>query len=135
MCIRDRYKIDANGNPIEKNRINGIFVSYIWGYNGLFPVAKIENKSYNSLPPSLRDNIVNATPGNMERALNALRADSSLQDAMITTMTYDPLVGVTTITDPKGDTQTYFYNEFGQLEKVEDKQGNILQENKYNYGY
>jgi YD repeat-containing protein len=53
--------------------------------------------------------------------------------AMITTYTYIPLVGVSTITDPKGDTQTFTYDSFGRLQNVKDKNGNILSENEYHY--
>jgi uncharacterized protein RhaS with RHS repeats len=52
---------------------------------------------------------------------------------MVTTYTYLPLVGVSTITDPKGDIITYSYDSFGRLEFVKDKSGNILSENQYNY--
>ena len=52
---------------------------------------------------------------------------------MITTYTYIPLIGVSTITDPKGNTMTYTYDSFGRLQNVKDKDGNILSENEYHY--
>ena len=52
---------------------------------------------------------------------------------MITTLTYKPLLGVSTVTDPKGDTQTYHYDSFNRLQFVKDSNGNILSENTYHY--
>jgi YD repeat-containing protein len=54
-------------------------------------------------------------------------------NAQMTTYTYDPLIGVTSITDAKGDTITYTYDSFGRLQNVKDKDGNILSENEYHY--
>jgi hypothetical protein len=52
---------------------------------------------------------------------------------MITTITYKPLIGVSTITDTKGDKQTYHYDSFNRLQFVKDSSGNILSENEYHY--
>jgi len=55
------------------------------------------------------------------------------RDAQITTYTYEPLVGMSTITDPKGYTIYYNYDAYGRLIAVKDAQGNILSENEYHY--
>ena len=68
---------------------------------------------------------------NLIAALNALR--TTLPDAMVTTYTYKPLIGVSTVTDPKGDRINYIYDSFNRLQNVIDKNGNILSENMYNY--
>ena len=52
---------------------------------------------------------------------------------MITTYTHKPLIGVSTVTDPKGDEQSYHYDSFNRLQYVKDKEGNILSENQYHY--
>ena len=52
---------------------------------------------------------------------------------MVTTYTYDPLVGVTSITDPRGNTIYYEYDEFNRLQFIKDKDGNIVSENQYHY--
>ena len=48
--------------------------------------------------------------------------DGSLQkalpNALVTTYTYKPLVGITTMTDPHGITTKYDYDAFGRLSKV-----------------
>jgi YD repeat-containing protein len=65
--------------------------------------------------------------------INNLRSNPSFSNAFITTYTYNPLVGVTTLTDPKGDQITYSYDGLGRLQNVKDKDGNILSETEYHF--
>jgi|GEM_PF-1197599 len=124
----------GNGNVLEYSLENGTPVSIIWGYNKALPIAKIENATYSQVTSYVANiqNISNTgTEANLILALNALRA--ALPNAMITTYTYIPLVGVSTITDPKGDKITYTYDSAGRLEFVKDNNNNILSQNQYNY--
>lgn len=138
---RIRYKYDGKGNLIEASQTNGTKISYIYGYNQTLPVAKIENIGYDQIPTQAIDAIHNNTaisPSNngstAPNALNNLRASlASFPNVMITTLTYKPLVGVSTITDPKGQITTYEYDSFGRLQRVKDHLGNILSENEYHY--
>lgn len=121
--------------------VNNTTFSFIYGYHNTQPVAKLENIAYDAIPSSLITAIQsatdapNATESSIITALDALRTstDTNMQKAMITTYTYKPLVGITSVTDPKGDKQTYQYDSFNRLEFVKDKNGNILSENKYHY--
>lgn len=69
--------------------------------------------------------------GKLREALNSLR--NKLKKAQVTSFTYDPLVGVTSVTDPRGQTIYYHYDSFNRLEHVKDSEGNILSKNEYNY--
>ncbi|HAO26592.1 MAG TPA: hypothetical protein DCQ68_00740 [Chryseobacterium indologenes] len=51
----------------------------------------------------------------------------------VTTYTYDPLIGVRSITSPSGIRENYLYDSAGRLEKIIDADGRVVKEMKYNY--
>lgn len=55
------------------------------------------------------------------------------KEAQMTTYAYDPLVGVTSATDPNGRTTYYEYDGLGRLRAVRDGEGNVLQAHEYRY--
>jgi YD repeat-containing protein len=75
----------------------------------------------------------NESETNLLNALNALRTNPDLANTMITTYTHKPLIGVSTITDPKGKKMQYTYDSFNRLMYVKDDEGNIVSENQYHY--
>ncbi|EJL66394.1 RHS repeat protein [Flavobacterium sp. CF136] len=127
--IFDQY--DDKGNIQQYTLENGIPVSIIWGYNKTQPIAKIENATNAQIAIALGISDLNNINETDLTAINNLR--NSLSNAMVTTYTHIPLVGVSTITDPKEDKITYTYDSFGRLKFVKDKDGNILSDNQYNY--
>jgi hypothetical protein len=140
LVYHDYY---SNGNIKEVSKRDGTHIVYIWGYNQSVPIAKIENATYAQVSSYVTNlqNISNldddrtlgslGDEGVLRTALNNLR--TNLSNAMVTTFTYDPLIGVTSITDPRGDVIYYQYDGFNRLETVKDKDGNVLKENQYHY--
>lgn len=132
-------KYDTHGNILQYTPENGIPVSVVWGYESQYPIAKIEGRAYNSLNVSLINQIITAADNDQsESSEDTLRTKLRLlrntyPDAMITTYTYDPLVGVTSITPPNGQTAYYEYDGFGRLESVKDEAGNKVQDIQYHY--
>ena len=130
---------DSKGNVTQYTPENGTPVSLIWGYNQTQLIAKLENVLYATIPVAtisdlqLKSNadIDASTEQTLIDALNLLR--TTFPQSMISTYTHNPLVGVSTITDLKGDQITYSYDAFGRLQSVKDKDGNKLSENQYNY--
>ncbi|MCO6164559.1 hypothetical protein, partial [Flavobacterium sp. NRK F7] len=108
LALENRVKYnlvdDTNGNPLEVQQEDGIPITYIWGYNKTQPIAKIENATYAQVQ-QYEANLQTLSNGtnetNLNTALDNLRA--ALPNAMVTTYTYKPSVGVSTITDPKGN--------------------------------
>ncbi|WP_406845314.1 DUF5977 domain-containing protein [Flavobacterium soyae] len=126
---------DNKGNILQYHNKVGTNVSIIWGYNQSQPIAKIENMAYSSIPANLVTDVITKsntyTEANLKEALNSLRA--ALPNAMVTTYTYIPLVGISSITDPKGAGTYYSYDENNRLWLVRDKNFNVLQRYCYNY--
>lgn len=123
----------GNGKPVEVKDHHGVATTYIWSKKGDFPLAKIEGVSRASINGSTILAVENANYNNLPAALNALRSDAAVKKGMVTTFTHKPLAGVETTTDPKGETSTYEYDEFGRLILVRDDDGNIMSETEYNY--
>jgi YD repeat-containing protein len=122
---------DATGNLTQYTPEGGSPVTILWGYNKTQPIAKIENTTTTQLKNALGVSDLNAVNESNLSAINALR--QGLPNAMVTTYTHIPLVGVSSITDPKGQTVYYNYDGLGRLKNVKDAQGNIISENEYHY--
>ncbi|MCJ7936204.1 MAG: hypothetical protein MUW56_21875 [Chryseobacterium sp.] len=137
----DQY--DSKGNPEQYTTKDGIPVTIIWGYNQTFPIAKIEGAKLSDITQSLIDNIViasntDAAASNSDETpflsvLDNFRKDSSFYNYQITTYTYDPFIGVASITPPSGIREIYKYDSAKRLEKVMDVNGKVLKEFKYHY--
>ena len=97
----------SNGNPTEVVDRSGMHTVYVWGYNDRYLVAEVKNDSLESVNSVLNGSLAN---------VGLLRAN--LPNAMVTTWTYQPLVGVTSQTDPSGVTTYYDYDGLGRLKEV-----------------
>ncbi len=124
---------DGLGNPLEVSRENSPTTSYIWGHNKHYIIAKVENASYDDIALALGVTVATLKTYDESNltAINGLR--QSLPNSMITTYTYEPLVGVTSITDPRGYTTIYVYDDFNRLKEVRDKDNNLLSDTEYHY--
>jgi len=54
-------------------------------------------------------------------------------DAQLTTYTYEPLVGMTSMTDVKGEVTYYQYDGLKRLKNIKDKDGNLIKQMDYNF--
>lgn len=133
----------TSGNLLEYKLKNLLPVTLIWGYNNTLPIAKIEGATYSQVSPFILDIIdksnLDATQGtttsenNLLESLNSFRKNSTLKNYQITTYTYDPLIGVKSITPPSGITEFYKYDTFNRLEKIVNNNNEILKEYQYHY--
>ncbi|WP_430906180.1 hypothetical protein [Maribacter sp. 2-571] len=136
-------KYDAKGNMLQYKKADGPQQRMLWGYNDQYPIAKIENMGQENilaLESQLRDlseadndhcSQGSCAEQQLRNAQQTLR--EALPDAMVTTYTYDPLIGITSMTDPRGYTIYYQYDEQNRLKAVRDADGNLL--NDYEYAY
>ncbi len=133
-----------NGNLKEVLRKDGVSVLFIWGYNDQYPIARIENFSASQITTTEQNLIDVAIAGSnnddsqndeniLRIQLSNLRNTPALTNAMVTTYTYDPLVGVTSVTDPNGNVTYYEYNKLQQLKQTKDNEDKVLSNYQYYY--
>lgn len=125
-------KYDTGGNLLEYLTEDGSPVSLIWGYDNQYPIAKIEGVANANLPAQTVTALQNLSDSGQLSAESFYDLINSV-DGMVTAYTYEPLVGVKTITQPNGTTEYYEYDDFGRLISVKDTDGNVLKEVQYNF--
>ncbi|WP_027386729.1 hypothetical protein [Chryseobacterium gregarium] len=144
-------KYDEKGNILQYTTRDGIPVTIVWGYNKTQPIAKIEGITYDQLtslasPTAIvtasdNDAADPSKEGLLLEALNSFRKNSQLTDKKVTTYTYDPLIGVTSITPPSGIRQVFAYDTANRLKETKVRSKNSAgaytdkkaAEYKYNY--
>lgn len=146
---------DGYGNPTQITTKDGVTTSYVWGYNSQYAIAKIENATYSQVEEALANYKIGIayTPylealkngmyletfgsykilndANVRLLLEPLRTE--LPNALVTTYTYKPLVGMTSVTEFNGKTMYYDYDDFGRLKFIKDNDGSIIKYYEYNY--
>lgn len=125
-----QYHLGDIQNPYFNYNIN--FITYLWGYNYTYPIAKIENATFAEVLNHLDyAQLQTKSSDELKIIFNDLR--NEMPNSMISSFTYDPLIGATTITDPNGILITYDYDDNNRLETISDTHENILKHIDYNY--
>jgi len=126
---------DAYGNIREYTNEAGVKTTVLWGYNSTYPVAQIQNASYSQVSGLINQTLID-DPSNqqtLEAALNALRDHPTMKNALVTTMTYEPGVGLLSQTAPNGLKTSYEYDNYSRLSLIRDHNGHILRKTEYAY--
>jgi len=124
---------DQYGNVLQLTGRDGIPVSYLWGYQSLYPVAELKGVSYASIPNTYKSNlqIINpSTDAALHTLLSGLRTTFSV-DKTVDTYSYKRLVGMTRHVDPAGRNSYYEYDAIGRLRAEKDHNGYVS--NQYDY--
>lgn len=124
---------DYKGNITQLHGNYDINKVILWGYNFVFPIAKIENANFNEVIGALGMSYFDLQFKNsseLKSIFNDLRA--SLSNANIYSYTYDPMVGVTSETDLNGKITQFSYDSFNRLETIIDEDLNLLKHIDYN---
>jgi YD repeat-containing protein len=127
-------RYDVNGNILEQKKIGDIPEAYIWGYNSLYPVAKIIGTTYDNAILNLNAGLINAPASDDQLRGELQSVRTRLPLTMVSTYTFKPLIGVTSETDPAGRTTFYEYDLFGRLKVIRDQNGKVLKQFSYQFG-
>lgn len=129
----DLYSI--KDNLLQYTDKTGLITSIIWGYHENYPVAKVIGVSYQDILSSMgtgfEDGIQQLDGELLKTEINNIR--SGFPAAQVTTLTYKPLVGITSITDINNNITTYQYDQANRLTLILDQDNNILKHNEYSY--
>lgn len=139
--VRITYQnYDAYGNPVYITKDNAENVAYLWSYTRMYPIAEIKNATYAEVETAAKSVFSVASID----ALSALATpneaklmDGSLQkalpNALVTTYTYRPLIGMASVTDPNGMLTKYYHDTSGRLFLVRDDNQNVIERYRYSY--
>ncbi len=136
---------DSTGNVLQYHKLKSANTSFFWAYNQTYPVVKAENITSSNLISN-----VNTAAANSGLNTNTWISDPMIEmskwqgfnnllrsycgpNVMVSTYTYNPLIGMTSQTDPKGMTTYYEYDSFQRLKTIKDQSGNVIKQ--YNYHY
>ena len=127
------------GQPMQTT-MDGEMRVCLWSYNGMYPVAEIKNATYSQVTSALGSSFITALLDKTvptDSDMSSIRAlQDSLDDVQVTTFRYQPLVGVTEMTDCRGVTTGFTYDSAGRLSQTwrkADGTTEILRTYEYNY--
>jgi hypothetical protein len=144
-------KYDESGNILQYSKKDGLPVAVVWGYNKTYPIATIEGITYDQLTAAVSlSGIISASDedaadpskeGALLDALSNFRNTPSLSDKQITTYTYDPVIGLTSMTPPSGIRKTFVYDGSNRLKEINGRYQTgsgtytTKKESEYKYNY
>lgn len=144
LTIPSNYQLDKSINYYSNKSIKSevtaysIPKTYIWSYNGEFPIAEIKTENVAELEAVLNGSLnisnfmkFNPTDSQVDSFLNSLR--TSLPAAFIKGYTFNPLVGMSSSTDEMGKKIYYEYDNFQRLKYIKDQDGNIVKSHEYHF--
>nr|WP_319511369.1 hypothetical protein [uncultured Draconibacterium sp.] len=118
----------TNSNLDQVFPENDIKTVYLWDSKGEYVMAKVENATYSQLS-SLQNKVCTYSSKTLYNNIKSL-----VSGAIITTYSYDPLIGISEQTDTNGVTSYFEYDSFGRLKFVKNDDSHIQNMVRYNYG-
>lgn len=126
-----------NGNVVEQNKDGEPREVLVWGYRRRFIVARVQSSDYNTVISLIDTNVINnpSSDAAMRTELQKIRTGLAgiNPKAKVTSYTFAPLRGVTSSTDPRGETVYYEYDNYGRLKRTKDLNGDIKENTWYHY--
>lgn len=121
---------DAKGHVLQSTDKSGMTSCYIWGYNGAYVVARIENATLAQITPLLSHDI---TSEPLERGLSSTEKDAlhAIPGALTTMYDYKPLAGISEIRDPSNRKSLFEYDIHNRLIKTKDDKNLPVNEFRY----
>jgi hypothetical protein len=129
---------NEKGNPNMLTGLEGKKIIVLHGYYKRLPVARLDNvdeatlTNFMNANPSIQATFDNpASDQALRNAVQQLRAN--FPNAFVTSYTYKPLVGITSMTNINNATTYFEYDAMNRLVLEKDADGNILKKHTYQY--
>ncbi|WP_343704732.1 SpvB/TcaC N-terminal domain-containing protein [Chitinophaga sp.] len=122
----------SSGELLQYHQANDLPCALFWGYNRSRIIAKVTGASFNTAVQFVDTALLNSgtlTDSQMRVELSKLR--TNLPGTFVTTYTHQPLVGITSETDPAGQIKFYEYDDFQRLKLIKDNTENIINQFEY----
>jgi len=131
---------DEKGNLLQYTEKSGASTTMVFGYDKTLPIAKIQGAKYNDIAPYIAA-IVNKsdsiqpyyTENELIKELENFRNNPNLRNYQITTYTYYPSIGLSTMTPPSGIMEKYIYDDKNRLKQIVNSNNFTLKEFNYKY--
>lgn len=138
---RFELKYNSQKKIIEIIEDSGKTTTVIWGYSDQYPVLEIKNATYDEVLEALTQPIIDNlnltahSEATMETLIKSAsdKLRTNLPQAMVTSYTYKPLVGMTSKTDARGVTEYYKYDGMQRLQAILDHLNNVNRSFDYHY--
>lgn len=136
-------KYDDKGNIQEALKRDNTYTTFIWGYNQNYLVARLDNIRHSDVVNNtvLMD-YINQLQNYTAYTTGLVQLNRDIRNALppnvqITTCTYRPLIGMTTMTDPAGVTSYFEYDSAGRLQNSysTDDSGEMQPVQSYEYHF
>jgi YD repeat-containing protein len=135
------HNYDQYSNPVYITKGDATNIVFLWSYLGQYPIAEIKNATLAEVEAIAKvvfsvagTDVLSALATPNETKLKDGSLQKALPNALVTTYTYKPLVGMLTSTDPSGITTYYEYDTFGRLKRTYIKDG-ATEKNIQTYDY
>ena len=134
---------DSYGNPKSYSKNGADQTCYLWSYTGQYPIAEIRNATVAEAEAAAKTvfsvtgtDALSALATPNETKLKDGSLQKALPNALVTTYTYKPAVGILTSTAPNGVTTYYDYDSWGRLKETYFMDGStkkVIQSYIYHY--
>jgi len=144
--LRKSYSYNTSTHRIQQVLDEtGLYHTYLWSYGNAYVVAKVDNATLsqvNSATSNLSSTFVNdlgtaTSQSTIDTKLAQLRTEvnNDLPSSMLTTYTYTPSIGLTSVTGVSGVKNDYQYDAFGRLRNILNDDSKVLDHYFYHMSY
>lgn len=133
--MRIQYDYDSKGNLAYVVKDNTQKTVFLWGYQGMYPVARIEGLTKSEVYSALGNTVTTLLGTPTDANIWSVNTNNTISsNGLATTYAWKPLVGISAIRKPDLETTYYTYDAMGRLASVKDRNNSTIEEYAYNYG-